>query len=355
MSEISGTSTIALAPARERDLGRALVDLGLAAAGDAVQQELREAAGLDRRRDLGQRARWCAGELGRGGRLDQWIDAGRAHDLALLAEDEARFDQRAQRRARTRRRRRRAERLQELELPRRARERLPRAREVEPGRAPVHALGARAHARRVGRGAARHHSESLEPRQRGHRRGKARAQLGLGARALAERPQHARERAAQLPALERAHARGQERHPRAGSRRGAGRHRGGERHSRRTERVVRRAQHHLEQLRGQHRLVVQHLQHAAQRPARARLRAGLVRDHDPDQPPPAVRHQHARARLRALAVAERVVEGLLDRHGHRDFDDGEFSHRTNVVPPPLPAPAGSPTKHPCATSPWWGA
>ena len=189
-------------PAREGGLGSALVDLGLAAAGDPVQQELGEAAGLDRRRDLGQRGALMRRELRRRARRDQRIDVLAAHHLALLAQDEPRRDQRAQRRGRARRCGRRAERLQQLELARRAREILARSFEVQPRRAPVHALGARAHARRVG---ARLRDTIPSRSSRAARTAAGKRVSGrTRARALAERPQHAGERAAQPRARARA-------------------------------------------------------------------------------------------------------------------------------------------------------
>ena len=63
VSAISGTSTIAPRPCGERR-GRGLqVDLRLARAGDAVQQQPRRIACRDRRLDLGERGRLVGGEL----------------------------------------------------------------------------------------------------------------------------------------------------------------------------------------------------------------------------------------------------------------------------------------------------
>ena len=95
VSAISGTITIARPPPLQRGRDRAHVDLGLARARDAVQQQPLRPPGADRRLDRGQRGRLGVGQRRRlrGSRRSDRHVAGTPRPGAPLERDEAALGQ----------------------------------------------------------------------------------------------------------------------------------------------------------------------------------------------------------------------------------------------------------------------
>jgi hypothetical protein len=337
--------------AAQRPRAGAQVDLGLPASGNAVEQEHLVPLLADGGVDLGHGLALGRGQLGGARRLDERGVDGGARDFLLPPHHGARVDECAQRRAARERPGAATQDLDQLEAPGRAE--VNRAQQLgrRSRRQPVDALGARADPRRRRGELASDPAQPLEPVERGHGGGEARAQLCFQQRPAAEGPEHLAQRSARLTAFQCTAAGGQERDLALGARCGSRRGRSCERQSRGAERIGGGPQDDVEKCGRQHRSGVEHLQHGASR-SLAPGRAPCPRGHDDaDHAAPRAGHEHAHPGLRAEPLGQRVVQRLVQRQRHRHLDEAPRAHARS----PLPITGFQPNTSPCATSSSWVA
>ena len=331
---------------RERDLGdehdrsptplqrsrrRTQVDLGLAAPGDPVEEEGRVSPGVDRLEDSPDRLRLVRCEV-----LDLYQIADRScrrtpSNLAQLRLDPASLQECAKGRAGGEGQGSGAQLIQDLALSRRPLQAVPQLNGIDPSRDAKDADRARADPGRLRDNLSTHPAEMLEAIEHASEIPEPAPQLRLRTGLTSERPQKAAKPLRGLAPLQRSAPRREQRDASPGAGARAGRDRGGQGESWRTQPLVRCPKNDAKQGLFQKRGRIEDLVHLTDRagPVPTAGLPGLqVQGHDDPRDPPATKGDgHAASGLDRHSPGQGVVVRLVDRERDRNLDEAVLLHR----------------------------